>query len=118
MLREEDATRLRHIVDAAREALEHAAGRTREDLDIDRQLLHSLVRCVEIIGEAANNLTSEFQAEHPEIPWAQIIGMRNRLVHGYFDINHAVVWKTVQDEMFPLISQLSAILGAEDERQE
>lgn len=114
MLREEDTIRLNHIRDAAREALEHAAGRRREDLDTDRQLLHALVRCIEIIGEAANNVSSDLQEEHPEIPWAQIVGMRNRLVHGYFDINCAIVWKTVQEEMAPLISNISATLCDEE----
>ena len=111
MPRDDDLVRLHHILDAAHEALEHAANRKREDLDTDRQLLHSLVRCIEIIGEAASNVTPALRAEHPEVPWLRIIGMRNRLIHGYFDINHAIVWKTVHEELPTLVSQVREILG-------
>ncbi len=113
MLREEDEVRLRHIIDAANEAVGYAEGREREDLDSDRQLVHSLVRCVEIIGEAASKVAPELRDAHPEVPWSRIVGMRNRLIHAYFDVNLAILWKTVNDELPSLIGTVEVILGQE-----
>ena len=90
-----DRLRLRHILDAALEAVGFAQGRRREDLDQDRMLSHSLVRLLEILGEAARGISEELQAAHPRIPWRKMSGMRDRLIHGYFDVSFDVVWKTV-----------------------
>lgn len=113
MLREDDAIRLRHMLDAASEALEHAESRQRADLDADRQLTHSLVRCVEIIGEAASKVSSELRQSHPELPWSQIVGMRNRLIHAYFDVNLTILWRTVEEELPLLVGALRRILEGE-----
>ena len=75
-MRKDDAVRLRHMLDAAREAIGFVRGRTRADLDTDRQLVLSLMKEVEIIGEAAYQLTKETRASIPEMPWEDIIGMR------------------------------------------
>lgn len=71
------------MLDYAREAIEMARGRNRGDLDTDRQLSLALVRLLEIIGEAANRVPSEKRIDIPEVPWSQIVGLRNRLIHGY-----------------------------------
>jgi uncharacterized protein with HEPN domain len=107
----EDEERLRHMLDAAREALSFAEGRTRADLDRDRLLELGLVKEIEIIGEAAIGVTDAVRASLPQIPWLDIIGMRHRLVHAYFDINLDVLWKSVQDDLPPLIAALEDILG-------
>ncbi len=113
MLRKEDAIRLYHIVQSAREAVSFVQGRTREDLEKDRQLAHSLVRCLEIIGEAANNVSQDFRDANPEMAWIDMIGMRNRLIHAYFDVDLDIVWKTVHEELPPLIAELEPILAVE-----
>ena len=75
------------MLEAARDAQSFANGRTREELAADRMLLMSLERAVEIVGEAASKVSAGFRASRPDLPWAAMIGMRNRLVHAYFDIN-------------------------------
>jgi len=112
MLLKEDGIRLHHMLDAAREALDFAQGRRREDLEVDRQLVLSLVRSLEVIGEAASKVSAEFKAARPDIPWLDITGMRNRLIHAYFDVNLNVVWKTVTQEMPALAEQLEEILSS------
>ena len=84
---EDDEIRLKHILDAAREAVGFTEGHCREDLDTDRKLSLSLVRLLEIIGEAAKGITAEFRQDHSELPWKSMVGMRDRLIHGYFFVN-------------------------------
>ena len=86
-MREDDAIRVRHMLDAAREALEFAQGRTRKAFDEDRMLVLSISKDIEIIGEAASRVTECGRNEMDGIPWEEIIAMRHRLVHAYFDIN-------------------------------
>lgn len=100
------------MLDAAREAISFAAGRSREDLDRDRMLVLAIVKDVEIIGEAAARTTAGVQAAHPEIPWAQIVAMRNRLIHGYFDVDLQVVWDTVTDDLPQLVGLLEPLVTA------
>ena len=107
-MRKDDAVRLRHMLDAAREAMGFVRGRTRADLDTDRQLVLSLVKEVEIIGEAAYQLSEETRASIPEMPWEDIIGMRHRLVHAYFDINLDILWGTVKGDLPALVSILES----------
>ena len=84
------------MLDAAREAVSFARGRTRGDLNADRQLVLSLVKDIEIVGEAATRVSEPARRRLPEMPWERIVGMRNRLVHAYFDVNLDIVWKTVR----------------------
>jgi len=74
-------------------------------------LLFALVRCIEIIGETGARVSPSTQTRHPQLPWAQMRGMRNRLIHAYFDVNARLVWDTVTDDLPPLIEQLTAILA-------
>jgi uncharacterized protein with HEPN domain len=82
MSRRDPEAALRHILSHAREAVEIIGGKTRADLDSDRLLNLALTRLIEIIGEAANRVPEEIQAQYPELPWIQMIGARNRLIHG------------------------------------
>jgi len=70
----------------------------------------ALVKDIEIIGEAASRVSEACQAANPQIPWADIIGMRNRLIHAYFDINLNIVWDTITANLVPLIAELVQIL--------
>jgi uncharacterized protein with HEPN domain len=101
-MRRDDLIRLRHILDAATEALRFARNRRREDLDHDRQLVWALIKAIEIIGEAASKVSQESQDLLTNIPWRNIVGMRNRLVHAYFDINLDILWKTVVEGLPPI----------------
>ena len=101
---------MRHMLDSAREAVSFLQNQTREALDKNRMLALSLVQLIEIVGEAATQVTREFQSQHPEIPWAQIVGMRNRLIHAYFDIDMDRVWKIVKDDLPPLVVKLEKIV--------
>jgi uncharacterized protein with HEPN domain len=94
----DDLTRLHHIQDAAKEALGFMSGKTRKDLDNNRMLVLALVKDLEIIGEAAGRISGECRARHPEIPWAVMIGMRNRLNHAYFSIDLDIVFHTVTND--------------------
>ena len=111
MPRTEDIVRLRHMLDAARKAVEFTEGYGRTDLDKDEKLALSLVRLLEILGEAAKNVSEQCRQEYPAIPWRQIAGTRNRLIHGYFDIDLDVVWKIVSADLPPLIARLEEALS-------
>lgn len=105
-----DEIRLRHMLDAAQEALSFSEGRSRSELDENRMLVLSLVKEVEIIGEAAFRTSEATQAQFPEIPWADMIGMRHRLVHAYFDINLDVLWRTLVEDIPFLIPAIKSAL--------
>ncbi len=90
-----DEVRLRHMLDAAQEALSFVHGLARSDLDENRMLVLSLTKEVEIIGEAAHRISVDTRDNLQSIPWADVIGMRHRLIHAYFDINLDVLWQTV-----------------------
>lgn len=106
----DDQTRLGHMRDAAREAMEMARGQQRGDLDADRKLCLSLVHLLEIVGEAANGISPEFRQEHSDLPWKRMTGMRNRLIHGYFDVNLDIVWQTVTEDLPLLIHRLENLV--------
>jgi len=111
MLLDADRTRLMHMLEAAQEAVGYAAGLRRTDIDGNRPLQHSLVRCIEVIGEATARLSEEFRQAHPDMPWQDIVAMRNRLIHPYFDIDLDVVWRTAAEELPGLIPRLEAYLS-------
>jgi uncharacterized protein with HEPN domain len=109
MLRD-DFVFLNHIVDAARKAISFTANRTRDELDTNEMLALSLIRLLEVIGEAANQVSLDLKERHPAIPWEKMVGMRNRLIHGYFDINLDILWDTVSKDLPPLIEQIQQII--------
>jgi uncharacterized protein with HEPN domain len=100
-MRPEDRVRWQHMIDAAEDALRFVSGRKRADLDEDRMLLFAVVRAIEIVGEAVSKVSAETRAEHSTIPWPAIIGMRNRIVHAYFDIDSDIVWVRSDRKFLP-----------------
>ncbi len=109
-MRRDDAIRIGHMVEAIRAAGGFTEGRQREDLDRDRMLAFALVRAIEIVGEAASKVSPETRARHPQVPWAAIIGMRHRLVHAYFDVDHDILWTTATEAapgLLPLLLPLT-----------
>ncbi|MBF0561979.1 MAG: DUF86 domain-containing protein [Alphaproteobacteria bacterium] len=109
-MRPEDATRIRHMIEAAESAQRFIAGRTRADIDTDEQLRFALVQAVQIIGEAASRISPETRSAIPSVPWADIIFMRNRLVHAYFDIDHDIVWETATRDIPDVLPLLRPLL--------
>jgi uncharacterized protein with HEPN domain len=113
-MRRDDLIRIRHMLDAAREALSFAKNKSRGDFDSDRMLVLSIVKSIEIVGEAASKVTQETREMCSELPWANIIGMRNRLIHVYFDIDLDRVWDTVTDDLPSLIASLEKVILQDD----
>jgi uncharacterized protein with HEPN domain len=104
------------MLDHAREAVAMITGKGRTDLQRQRMLELALVRLIEIVGEAAARVSPEGQAEYSFIPWREVVGMRNRLIHGYDSIDLDVLWDTIEDDLPPLIDELERILD-EDEKE-
>jgi uncharacterized protein with HEPN domain len=109
----EDRTRILRMIEAAETARNFVSGRTRADLDTDRMLVFALVRAIEVVGEAAGRVTRATQSAAPDIPWALVVSMRNRLIHAYFDVDHNVVWKTATEELSDLLPKLRALVAEE-----
>ena len=111
MSRHDLQVRLRHMLAYATEAVALMRGRRRADLDIDRALGLAVLRCLEIVGEAANRVPVAIRRRYPKIPWPQIIGMRNRLIHGYDIVDYDIIWSTVAEDLPPLIAELERTLS-------
>ena len=113
MSRRDDRVSLVDMLIHAKEAVALSGETSLNDLIEDRVMQLALQKLVEIVGEAANRVSEETQQQHAAIPWSQIIGLRNRLVHGYDDINLDILWKIIQNDLPPLTEQLKAIVSEE-----
>jgi uncharacterized protein with HEPN domain len=98
------------MLDSSQEAIGFCRGKSRKIFDMDRMLILSVVQCLQIVGEAAGKVSGASRAKWSEIPWPILVGLRNRLVHAYFDINLDIVWNTVQNDLPPLVAALEKIL--------
>ena len=105
-----DRVRLGHMLDHAREAITLTQGKARSDLDSDRLLSLALVRLPEIVGEAAGRVSEEECSLHPEIPWSQIVSLRNRLIHGYDAVDNDILWQIICQDLPSLGASLEEIL--------
>ena len=103
----------RHMLDHAQEAVALTQGRSRADLDRDRLLELALVRLLEIVGQAASRVSDEDCERHPEIPWPQIVSLRNRLIHGYDAVDLDILWQIIEQDLPPPIDTLQTILDQE-----
>jgi len=112
-MRRDDLIRIQHMLDSAREALGFVSGKERGDLEKNRMMTLSLLKSIEIIGEAASKVTEETRGRHGEIPWEAIVAMRNRLIHGYFDVDLDRVWDTVKEDLPALIRSLEKTIKSE-----
>jgi uncharacterized protein with HEPN domain len=110
MSRHDPAARLRHMLEHAKEAVAMVRGKTRLDLDRDRQLNLALVRLLEIVGEAATRIPEQERPSHPSIPWAQIVSLRNRLIHGYDAVDFEVLWQILNHDLPLLIEALEKLV--------
>jgi len=98
------------MLTAAEDARSFVADATRQDFDADKEKQYAVARAIEILGEAASAVGEEERAQHPQIPWREITGMRTILAHQYFRIDPDIVWNVVSTQLEPLIEQLRAIL--------
>jgi uncharacterized protein with HEPN domain len=99
-----DSIRIRHMLDAINKALHFMKDKSREDLSNDELLSLALVRLLEVLGEAAAKVSADVTDKYPAIPWHEIIGTRNRLIHGYDDVNLDILWQIVSVDLLPLPS--------------
>ena len=105
-----DIVRLQHMLDAAKKAVKFVSGKKREDLNSEEILAMGLVRYLEIIGEASKTVSKTVRDDNVEIPWAQIARTRDRLIHGYFDVDLDIVWNILTKNIPLLIEQLENVL--------
>jgi uncharacterized protein with HEPN domain len=104
-MNEKDRIRFQHILDSIERLNKFTIDKTIDSLKNDDMLLLAVMKSIEIIGEAASRITKETTETFPELPWKSIITMRNRLIHGYFDINHLVIWNTIIDDI-PMLKEM------------
>ena len=110
-----DRVRLQHMLEAAQEGMAFCAGKGREEIRQNRVLTLALVRCIEIVGEAASQVGPETRVEVADIPWAKVVAMRNHLIHAYFDIDWDLVFDTVVGDLPPLVAVLKRVLTGDME---
>lgn len=111
---EADRVRLQHMLDATRDAIAFAQGRTRSHLESDKMLMLALTRLLEILGEAAKGVSAPTTGANPHVPWRQIAGTRDRIIHRYFEVDPDIIWDIVIHDLPPLLGQLEQILTARD----
>jgi len=106
-MQQADEVYVGHMLDLVRKIVAKSEGVSREEFDRDENLRLALAHLLQTVGEAARRISRELQAQHPEVPWAAIIGMRHKVVHDYMGIDEDVVWRTARDE----VPRLAALLG-------
>lgn len=111
----DDTAYLLDMLVAARDAAAFAEGVSYTEFVRDRRTQLSILKSLEIVGEAAAHISEDTRKKHPAIPWPEIVGMRNRLVHVYFDIDLPLVWDTVRNDLPALIAQLEPLVPPETE---
>jgi uncharacterized protein with HEPN domain len=104
---------LSDILIAATHAQNFVAGLDFDTFQTDAEKVYAVTRALEIIGEAARQLPESLLERHPELPWHEMIGMRNVVIHEYFGVDHAVLWRTVHEDLPPLCAAVTAILEEE-----
>lgn len=111
MSKHDDRVSIRQMLEYAQQARDMARERQRLDLDTDLMFRYALTHLMELIGEAATRVSTPTRQKLSEIPWADIVGMRNRLIHGYDRIDLNILWDTVTVDLPPLIEALEIIVG-------
>jgi uncharacterized protein with HEPN domain len=111
MSRHDPVITLRQMLDHAREAAELSQGRSRADLDTDRVYSLAITRLLEILGEAARRFPREERERIPAIPWPKVVGLRDRIIHGYDVVDFDDVWDVLTTDLAPLIAALEEALG-------
>ncbi len=113
-----DIAPLKHMLDSTKAILSFSKGKRRTSLEKDRLLRSAILREFEIIGEAANRVSEKTKRQFPDIPWKALTGMRNRLIHAYFDVDHDIIWKTVREYLPSFQKQLEQIINSFDQHKD
>jgi uncharacterized protein with HEPN domain len=114
-MHKDDDVYVGQMLDMARKARDLAGGHDRAAFDADEALRLALTHLLQIIGEAARRVSTEYRAAHAEVPWSAIVGMRHKVVHDYLAVDEDVVWETVQSDLPRLISLLEVLSPDSDE---
>lgn len=107
-----DLVRLKHMLDSVEAVLSFSKGKRRASLDANRLFLSAVLRELEIIGEAAGRVSEKTKKRFSDLPWKELIGMRNRLIHAYFEVDHDIVWITIREYLPSFQKQLREIVGS------
>lgn len=109
-MKKDDTIYLRHIIDAFMQIEHYMDGVSREEFFSNKLLQDGAIRQLEVMGEAARNLSDDFRNEYSQIPWRQMIGLRNRMTHAYFNINLQIIWEIVRGDLPDLKRKMECIL--------
>lgn len=104
---------LAHLLDMltmANDAISFASGMDKEAFSKDRKTQYAVIRCLEVIGEAAKRIPDDFRNAHPDVPWKQLSGMRDILIHSYDKVNVDIVWETVEKDLPEMLNKISPII--------
>ena len=110
MRKPDNKLRLCHILDALERIAQYLQGVEKAGFEADGKTQDAVVRQLEIIGEAATNLTPELREANPQVPWQLAAATRNRLIHGYFEVDTDIVWAITQNDLSPLKTEIEKIL--------
>ena len=99
------------MLEAAEKAVRLSRGRKRSDLDSDETFALAITRLLEILGEAANHVSDDARENNPNIPWHEIIGVRNHLIHGYFDVDWDIIWHILSEDLPSIIPEIKKLAG-------
>ena len=111
-MKKDDSVYLHHIIDAFVQIEHYTEGVSHEEFLHNRLIQDGVIRQLEVMGEAARNLSEDLRNEHPQIPWRQMIGLRNRMIHAYFNVDLQIIWEIVQGDIPDLKQKMKQILDA------
>ncbi|MGB6063373.1 MAG: HepT-like ribonuclease domain-containing protein [Desulfomonilaceae bacterium] len=114
-MKKDDSVYLGHMLDMARKVSVRVAAKTKADFDADEDLRFVIAHLIQTIGEAAAQVSSLTQREHPGVPWKQITGIRHRIVHDYMGVDYDILWEVATRHIPPLITTLESIVMAEEQ---
>ena len=117
-MKKDDSVYLRHIMDAFVQIECYTDGVSHDDFMENRLLQDGVIRQLEVMGEAARNLTEDLRNEYPNIPWRQMIGLRNRKIHAYFNVNLQIIWEIIQGDIPNLKKDINFVLGIHNQKSQ
>ena len=109
-----DESYLLDILIASQDAIAFVEDITYQDFERSKLHQNAVIRPLEIIGEAAGRISNELKSSYPQIPWNLMIGMRNRLIHNYMDVDLQVIWETIHNDLPPLIRSIRKLMNYEE----
>jgi uncharacterized protein with HEPN domain len=117
-MKKDDTVYLRHIIDAFLQIERYTNGVTYEEFLSSRLLQDAVIRQPEVMGEAARSLSADLQNEYPAIPWRQMISLRNRMIHAYFNVNLQIIWEIIQGDIPNLKQDMMRVLETLNQRSQ